>query len=184
MKRRWCSLCMRIGTLFPLPLCLFCPGNSPGKNTGVGSLSPLQAIFPAQGSNPGSCTAGRFFTIWTTREAYRALCLYVWSLILMRTSYVSPQHSHATSTPTSTYFLPPYLFISNTLTCTILLISNTFYLSDKFSLFKFRLLKTQYHISSEWLFSSPFRHSFLLSFDQVWNRKSLLTSVVYQTFAL
>ena len=27
--------------------------NSPGQNTGVGSLSLLQGIFPAQGSNPG-----------------------------------------------------------------------------------------------------------------------------------
>ena len=29
------------------------PRNSPGKNTGVGSLSLLQGIFPTQGSNPG-----------------------------------------------------------------------------------------------------------------------------------
>ena len=28
-------------------------GDSPGQNTGVGSLSLLQAIFPSQGSNPG-----------------------------------------------------------------------------------------------------------------------------------
>ena len=28
-------------------------GDSPGKNTGVGSLSLLQGIFPTQGSNPG-----------------------------------------------------------------------------------------------------------------------------------
>ena len=27
--------------------------NSPGQNTGVGSLSLLQGIFPAQGLNPG-----------------------------------------------------------------------------------------------------------------------------------
>ena len=27
--------------------------NSPGQNTGVGSLSLLQGIFPTQGSNPG-----------------------------------------------------------------------------------------------------------------------------------
>ena len=26
-----------------------CPWNSPGKNTGVGSLSLLQGIFPTQG---------------------------------------------------------------------------------------------------------------------------------------
>ena len=29
------------------------PGNSPGQNTGVGSLSLLQGIFPIQGSDPG-----------------------------------------------------------------------------------------------------------------------------------
>ena len=28
-------------------------GDSPGKNTGVGCHSPLQGIFPTQGSNPG-----------------------------------------------------------------------------------------------------------------------------------
>ena len=32
---------------------LLCPWNSPGKNTGVGSHSLLQGIFPIQGSNPG-----------------------------------------------------------------------------------------------------------------------------------
>ena len=32
---------------------LFCPRNSPGRNTRVGSLSLLQRIFLTQGSNPG-----------------------------------------------------------------------------------------------------------------------------------
>ena len=32
---------------------LYNPWNSPGKNTGVGTLSLLQGIFPNQGSNPG-----------------------------------------------------------------------------------------------------------------------------------
>ena len=32
---------------------LYSPWNSPGQNTGVGSLSILQGIFPTQGSNPG-----------------------------------------------------------------------------------------------------------------------------------
>ena len=32
---------------------LYSPWNSPGQNTGVGSLSLLQAIFPIQGLNPG-----------------------------------------------------------------------------------------------------------------------------------
>ena len=32
---------------------LYRPWNSPGQNTGVGSLSILQGIFPTQESNPG-----------------------------------------------------------------------------------------------------------------------------------
>ena len=32
---------------------LYSPWNSPGQNTGVGSLSLYQGIFPTQGSNPG-----------------------------------------------------------------------------------------------------------------------------------
>ena len=35
------------------PTRLLCPWNSPGQNTGMGSLSLLQGIFPTQGSNPG-----------------------------------------------------------------------------------------------------------------------------------
>ena len=31
---------------------LYSPWNSPGQNTGVGSLSLLQGLFPTQGSNP------------------------------------------------------------------------------------------------------------------------------------
>ena len=35
------------------PRGLYSPWNSPGQNTGVGSLSLLQGIFPTQGWNPG-----------------------------------------------------------------------------------------------------------------------------------
>ena len=35
------------------PARLLCPWDSPGKDTGVGSLSLLQGIFLTQGSNPG-----------------------------------------------------------------------------------------------------------------------------------
>ena len=38
---------------FLRPHGLYSPWNSPGQNTGVGSLFLLQAIFPTQGSNPG-----------------------------------------------------------------------------------------------------------------------------------
>ena len=45
------------------------PWDSPGKNTGVGCYALLQGIFLTQESNLVSCIAGRFFTIWATREA-------------------------------------------------------------------------------------------------------------------
>ena len=35
------------------PLGLYSPRNPPGQNTGVGSLSLFQGIFPTQESNPG-----------------------------------------------------------------------------------------------------------------------------------
>ena len=35
------------------------PWNSPGQNTGVGSLSLLQGIFPTQGLNPGLLHCGQ-----------------------------------------------------------------------------------------------------------------------------
>ena len=39
------------GSLWPHGL--YSPWNSPGQNTGVGSLSLLQGVFPTQGLNPG-----------------------------------------------------------------------------------------------------------------------------------
>ena len=50
---------------------LYSPWNSPGQNTGVGSLSLLQGIFPTQELNQGLLKnpAGRFFTNWAFREA-------------------------------------------------------------------------------------------------------------------
>ena len=44
-----------------------------GQNTGVGSLSILQGIFPTQGSNQVSRIAGRFFTNWAIREVQTIL---------------------------------------------------------------------------------------------------------------
>ena len=51
------------------PRGLYNPWNSPGQNTGVGSLSLLQGIFPTWGSTGVSCVAGGFFTSWATGEA-------------------------------------------------------------------------------------------------------------------
>ena len=47
---------------------LHSPWNTPCQNTGVGSLSLLQRIFPTRDRTHGSLTAGRFFTSWATRE--------------------------------------------------------------------------------------------------------------------
>ena len=41
---------------------LYSPWNSPGQNTGVGSLSLLQGIFPTQDQTQVSRIAGGFFT--------------------------------------------------------------------------------------------------------------------------
>ena len=48
---------------------LYSPWNSPGQDTGVGSLSFLQGIFPTRDQTQVSCIADRFFTSWATRVA-------------------------------------------------------------------------------------------------------------------
>ena len=51
-------------TSWTLACPLVCPWASPGKNTGVGSHSLLQGIFPTQGSNLQSpALADGFFTL-------------------------------------------------------------------------------------------------------------------------
>ena len=52
-----------------LPTRLLCPWNSPGQNTGVGSCSLLQGISQPRDRTQVSHIAGRFFTVWATREA-------------------------------------------------------------------------------------------------------------------
>ena len=51
LKNQWIKVKVASDSLQPHRL--FRPRNSPGQNTGVCSLSPLQGIFPTQGSNPG-----------------------------------------------------------------------------------------------------------------------------------
>ena len=50
------------------PQGLYSPWNSPGQNTGVGSLSLLQGSSQPRDQTQVSCIAGRFFTSWATRE--------------------------------------------------------------------------------------------------------------------
>ena len=47
-------------------------GNSPGKNTGVGSHSFLQGIWLTQGLSSGLLHCGQIFTFWATREALQS----------------------------------------------------------------------------------------------------------------
>ena len=54
------TLCNPMNYLRPHELCS--PWNSPGQNTGVGSLSLLQGIFPTRDRTQVSNIAGRFFT--------------------------------------------------------------------------------------------------------------------------
>ena len=62
--------------------------NSPSQNTGVGSLSLLQGIFPTQELNQASCIAGGFFTSWATKEAplatqgHHQSCMHGWKFCL------------------------------------------------------------------------------------------------------
>ena len=53
------------------PPCSSVYGDCPGKNTRVDCHTLLQGIFPTQNWTQVSCIAGRFFTIWATREDYQ-----------------------------------------------------------------------------------------------------------------
>ena len=48
---------------------LYSPWDSPGQNTGVGSHSLSQGIFPTRDQTQVSHIAGGFFTSWAPREA-------------------------------------------------------------------------------------------------------------------
>ena len=65
---KWCeSYSLVSGSLWPHGL--YSPWNSPGQNTGVGSLSLLQGIFPTQGLNPGLLHCRRILYQLSHREA-------------------------------------------------------------------------------------------------------------------
>ena len=56
------------------------PWNSPGQNTGVGSLSLLQGIFPTQGSNPGLPHCGQILYQLSHKGSPLSLVLSCYSL--------------------------------------------------------------------------------------------------------
>ena len=60
-----CACSVVLSSLRPhglLPTRLLCPGDFPGKNTGVGCCFLLQGIFPLRDWTHVSCVTGRFFT--------------------------------------------------------------------------------------------------------------------------
>ena len=68
---------------------LYCPWNSPGQNTGVGSLSLLQGIFPTQGLNQSPALQAHSLPTEAqgkpTREAiYLGILKSLWNLSLKR----------------------------------------------------------------------------------------------------
>ena len=57
---------------------LYSPRNSPGQNTGVGSLSLLQGSSQSRDRTQVSNIAGRFFTSWAIREAWpHGKCIFI-----------------------------------------------------------------------------------------------------------
>ena len=53
------------------PSSLLCLWDSPGKNSGVGCHSLLQGSSQLWDRTWVSCTAGRFFAVWATRDVHR-----------------------------------------------------------------------------------------------------------------
>ena len=64
------------------PRGLYSSWNSPGQNTGVGSLSLPQGIFPTQGSNPGLAHCGRLLYQLSHKGSPRILDWVGLSLLL------------------------------------------------------------------------------------------------------
>ena len=52
---------------------LYSPWNSPGQNTGMGSCSFLQGIFPTRGSNPGFLHCRQVLYLLSHKESPRIL---------------------------------------------------------------------------------------------------------------
>ena len=76
---------------------LYSPWNSPGQNTGVGSLSLLQGIFPTQGSNPGLLDCRRILyqlshlgSPWLYKDEYKK-CIFLYE---MQSKNLKNKHSY------------------------------------------------------------------------------------------
>ena len=70
-----CESCSVVSDSYQ-PFGLYSPWNSPGQNTGVGSHSLLQGIFPTQGSNPGLPHCRRILYQLSHQGSYHLVILH------------------------------------------------------------------------------------------------------------
>ena len=82
-----------------LPIRLLCPWNSPGKNTGVGSHSLLQGIFPTQWLNPGLLHCRQVFYCLSHQGSLIVLMYHYLLIILLLVAIWVPSFF----TPTNYY---------------------------------------------------------------------------------
>ena len=83
------------------PHWLYSPWNSPGQNTGVGSLSLLQGIFPTQGSNPGLLQHGQIIYQLSHKGSPRIL---EWVACPFSSRYSRPRNRTGVSCIASGFF--------------------------------------------------------------------------------
>ena len=88
------------------PARLFCPWNTPGKNTGVGSHSFLQGIFPTQRSNPGLPPCRQILYHLRDEQNIRIIFLLRYSWFTMFITAV--QQIHTFSYSFSLWFITGY----------------------------------------------------------------------------
>ena len=92
---------------------LYSPWNSPGQNTGVGSLSFLQGIFPTQGLNPG-LLHGRWILYQLSHKKVKVLvtrsCPALWSHGLQPTRLICPLDFLGKDTGVGSHFLLQGIF--------------------------------------------------------------------------
>ena len=93
-KSRSVSICL-------WPYGLYSPWNSPDQNTGVGSLSLLQGIFPTRDRTQVSRIAGRFFNSWATREVHIIHGATACGVTELYTTETNIQHIQLPSMPLS-----------------------------------------------------------------------------------
>ena len=72
--------------LFATPWTIYSPCISPGQNTGVGSHSILQGIFPTQGSNPGLSHCRQI--LYQFRHKGSPIAYFTYSIILNFSIYL------------------------------------------------------------------------------------------------